>query len=218
MSALWSGGHPLAVFVSPSGERGSLNLLAELEPACKLGTMRCSVRPKGANEEEAVLAIVREAFTSPGRSGAAEVGIVARTWALGASPEGMDLVAVDGAAIVGHVLGAVGDLGGQPALAVAPLCVTSSRQGEGIGAALMNELLRGAEAAGWPLVLVLGNPRYYERFGFEPSGPLGIYYRPVGRSDPHFQVRQFRRVDPSLRGEFIYCWEAPLSKLEETTD
>ena len=50
--------------------------------------------------------------------------------------------------------------------AVAPLCVAPSRHGEGIGSSLMNDLIRRAEAAGWPLVLVLGDPRYYQRFGF----------------------------------------------------
>lgn len=134
---------------------------------------------------------------------------MARTGALGASPDGLDVVAIDGAAIVGHVLGAVGDLGGEPALAVAPLCVAPFRQGEGIGSALMDELIRRAEAAGGPLVLLLGNPHYYQRFGFKPSGPFGIYYRPVGEGNPHFQVRPLSRFDPTLKGEFTYCWEEP---------
>ena len=186
-----------------------LNSLAELETAYKPGVMGYSVRPTGAYDHGEVLAVVREAFTKPGGDGEVEAGIVARTWALGASPDGLDLVAIDGAAIVGHVLGAVGDLGGRPALAVAPLCVAPSRQGEGIGSALMDELIRRAEAAGWPLVLLLGNPHYYQRFGFKPSGPFGIYYRPVGEGNPHFQVRPLSRFDPSRKGEFTYCWEVP---------
>ena len=99
--------------------------------------MGYSVRPTGTKDHEAVLAVVREAFTKPGQDGEVEASIVARTWALSASPEGLDSVAIDGAVIVGHVLGAAGDLGGQSALAVAPLCVAPSRQLEGIGSALM---------------------------------------------------------------------------------
>ncbi len=75
----------------------------------------------------------------------------------------------------------------------------------------MKDLLGRADAAGWPMVLLLGNPAYYRRFGFEPSGPLGIYYLPVGKDDPHFQVRRLSRFDPTLRGEFIFCWEEPVS-------
>jgi predicted N-acetyltransferase YhbS len=169
--------------------------------------MGWSVRPRHATEEEAVLTVVREAFAGPERDGELEAGVVARTWAVGASPAGLDLVAVGGNAIVGHALGAIGQLGGRPALAVAPLCVAPTRQGEGIGSALMNDLLRRAEIAGWPLVLVLGSPGYYQRFGFEPSGPFGIVYPPVGKGDPHFQLRRLSGFDPSLQGEFTYCWE-----------
>jgi putative acetyltransferase len=181
--------------------------------------MSWSVKPRGADDKEAVLAVVREAFSRPGRDGEFEVGVVARTWDLGASPSGLDLVAVDGdrprAAVLGHVLGAVGDLGGTPALAIAPLCVARSHQGQGIGSGLMKEFLRRAESGGWPLVLVLGDPRYYQRFGFEPSGPFGICYRPVGERDPHFQVRRLPEFDPSLRGEFTYSWEAPIREAPE---
>ena len=186
-----------------------INSLAALETTYKPGVMGYSVRPTGTKDHEAVLAVVREAFTKPGQDGEVEASIVARTWALSASPEGLDLVAIDGAAIVGHVLGAAGDLGGQSALAVAPLCVAPSRQLEGIGSALMSELLNRADAAGWPLVLLLGNPDYYQRFGFKPSGPFGIFYRPVGEGDPHFQVCPLSRFNPALKGEFTFCWEVP---------
>ena len=165
------------------------------------------MRTTGADDKQAVLAVVRGAFSAEGRDGEPEVDIVARTWALAAGPEHLDLVAVDDGAIVAHVLGAVGDLAGTAGLAVAPLCVTPARQGEGIGSALMTELIARAQAAGWPMVLVLGDPRFYKRFGFEPAGALGIYYGPLGRNDPHFQVRRLARFDASLRGEFTYCWE-----------
>ena len=165
------------------------------------------MRTTGSDDKQAVLAVVRGAFSTKGRDGQGEVDVVERTWVLAASPEHLDLVAVDGGAVVAHALGAVGDLEGTAALAVAPLCVTPPRQGEGMGSALMTELIARAEAVGWPMVLVLGNPRFYRRFGFEPAGPLGMHYRPVGRDNPHFQVRRLARLDASLRGEFTYCWE-----------
>ena len=117
-------------------------------------------------------------------------------------------MAVDADAVIGHVLTARGDLGGHEAIAVAPLAVSPSHQGRGVGSALMNELLRRAEAAGQPLVALLGNPAYYGRFGFEPAGPLNIWYLPVGKGDPHFQIRRLSAFDPSYYGQFTYCWEA----------
>jgi putative acetyltransferase len=79
----------------------------------------------------------------------------------------------------------------------------------------MTELLSRADAAGYALVALLGNPRYYSRFGFEPSGPLNIFYLPAGVGDPHFQVRRLSAFDRSYSGEFTYCWEADDGVSEE---
>ncbi len=131
------------------------------------------------------------------------------SWASGLIPIGLELVAIDQDAVVGHVLASLGDLGGEKVPGVAPLAVSPSRQRNGIGSALMFELLRRAEAAGFPLIVLLGSPGYYRRFGFEPSGPLNITYPPVG-DNPAFQARRLSSYDRSLQGEFTYCWESVL--------
>ena len=107
------------------------------------------------------------------------------------------------------MLAADADLAGTTVPAVAPLCVAPERHREGIGTALMTELLDRAEAAGIPLVGLLGSPDYYGRFGFEPSGPLGVTYQPVGPDNPHFQVRRLSSYTDACRGDFTYCWETP---------
>jgi putative acetyltransferase len=71
----------------------------------------------------------------------------------------------------------------------------------------MVELLRLAEAEGWPAAVLLGAPSYYSRFGFEPSGPLGIVYPAVGADSPHFQLRRLAAYRASLRATFAYCRE-----------
>ena len=166
------------------------------------------VRTAVPGDRDGILEVVRDAFSDEDRDGHEELDIVESTWALHAPPHELELVAVEDGAVVGHVLAAWGDLGGREVVAVAPLAVMPARQGAGIGSALMVELLRRAEAAKAPLVAVLGDPAYYGRFGFEPAGPLGISYPPVGEGDPHFQVRRFGGYDPSYRGDFGYCWEA----------
>jgi putative acetyltransferase len=165
------------------------------------------VREAEQIDRDVILALVREAFTGDGRDGQEEVAIVEATWRLGASPDGLDLVADDGGQVVGHVLGARGDVAGRTLVAVAPLAVAPAWQGQGVGKALMSAVLERADAQGWPAVVLLGAPAYYGRFGFQPSGPLGISYPPVGPDNPHFQVRQLTNFDPSLGGEFVYCWE-----------
>jgi putative acetyltransferase len=166
-----------------------------------------TIRDVQDRDRDAILALVRTAFTDETRDGSEEVQVVLQTWERAAAADGLDLVALDGELITGHVLGGVGDLGGRPIVAVAPLAVEPGHQGSGVGTALMQELLRRAEQAGWPVVLVLGDPSYYGRFGFEPSGPLAITYPPVGPGDPHFMARRFAGYDDSLRGAFSYCWE-----------
>ena len=169
--------------------------------------MPWTIRDVQDRDRDTILALVRAAFTDVTRDGSEEVQIVLETWERNAVATGLDLVAHDGELIIGHVLGDVGDLGGHPIVAIAPLAVEPGHQGTGVGTALMQELLRRAEQAGWPVVFVLGDPRYYGRFGFEPSGPLDITYPPVGPGDPHFMARRFADYDDSLRGTFSYCWE-----------
>ena len=54
----------------------------------------------------------------------------------------------------------------------------------------MAEVLRRADEAACPLVVLLGDPGYYRRFGFEAAGPrCRCVYPPVGPDDPHFMVR-----------------------------
>ena len=145
-----------------------------------------TIRVADPMDRDAILTVVRQAFSRDGRDGQEEVDIVVNTWRLEATLAGLELVAVDGSSVIGHVLAARGDLGGREVVAVAPLAVSPSHQGHGVGNALMTELLRRAEVAGHPLVALLGNPAYYGRFGFEPSGPLNILYLPVGSGNPHF--------------------------------
>lgn len=170
--------------------------------------MSWTIRAAATNDRDAIVTVVRDAFSNGGRDGHEELKIVRDTWSLGAQADGLELVAIEDGEVLGHALGAHGDLGGRDVVAVAPLAVTPSRQRRGIGIALMTELVRRANAAGWPLVALLGSPAYYSRFGFEPSSPLGITYPPVGAGNPDFQVRKLSAYDPSFAGDFTYCWEA----------
>lgn len=155
---------------------------------------------------------MRDAFSREGRNGQEEVDIVVSTWRLQAALRELELVAVKETSVVGYVLGARGDLGGREVVAVAPLAVSTSHQRLGAGSALMRELLDRAEASGYPLVVLLGDPAYYGRFGFEPSAPFGISYLPVGEGNPHFQLRRLTNYDPSYHGRFNYCWEEKVDR------
>ena len=116
----------------------------------------------------------------------------------------LSLVAVDGEGVIGHVIATRARLDpfGTPALGLGPLGVRPEVQRRGVGTALVHALLAEAEACDEPLVVLLGSPGYYRRFGFVRSTDLGI--RPP---DPawgeHFQAR--RLAGPPLEGTFRYA-------------
>ena len=57
-------------------------------------------------------------------------------------------------------------VGGAPAALVGPVAVHPTRQGEGLGAALMADLAARAAAHGWTRLLLVGDAPYYGRFGY----------------------------------------------------
>jgi putative acetyltransferase len=65
-------------------------------------------------------------------------------------------------------------IGDEEGLALGPVAVAPERQREGLGTTVVREALRRATEARERLVLVLGDPAYYRRFGFVPAAPYGI--------------------------------------------
>jgi predicted N-acetyltransferase YhbS len=53
-----------------------------------------------------------------------------------------------------------------PALLMGPIAVHPTRQGEGLGGALIREALSAAADAGWSRAMLVGDAPYYGRFGF----------------------------------------------------
>jgi putative acetyltransferase len=102
----------------------------------------------------------------------------------------LSLVAVDGEAVVGHVIGTRGWVEplGIPALGIGPVGVHPNHQRRGVGTVLVHAVLAVAEAAGERLVALLGSPAYYRRFGFVPSTELGLA-PPDPAWGEHFQAR-----------------------------
>src|SRR5207244_3752255 len=88
----------------------------------------------------------------------------------------LSLVAEVDEQVIGHVMLSYVDIepGGHAVLQVGPLAVIPSYQRRGVGSALMTEAIRIADARDEPLLLLEGDPRYYERFGFARADAWGI--------------------------------------------
>ncbi len=52
---------------------------------------------------------------------------------------------------------------------LAPVSVTPERQKQGTGSKLIRESLEHARSDGWKAVFLVGEPEYYDRFGFRVS-------------------------------------------------
>ncbi|MCX4768382.1 MULTISPECIES: GNAT family N-acetyltransferase [unclassified Streptomyces] len=65
-------------------------------------------------------------------------------------------------------------VGGVPALALAPVATAPEHQRRGAGQAVVRAVLDAARLRAEPLVLVLGHPGYYPRFGFVPASRYAI--------------------------------------------
>ncbi|MDX1485599.1 MAG: N-acetyltransferase, partial [Alphaproteobacteria bacterium] len=84
------------------------------------------------------------------------------------------LVAAEDGEVVGHIL--LSDLwvetdtgGVVRTAALAPMAVAPDRQRRGIGSRLVDAGLQACRDAGIELVVVLGHPGYYPRFGFSAA-------------------------------------------------
>ena len=173
-------------------------------------TVTITIRPASAEDAPGILAVVADAFSYGGtRDPSEELTIVRDTWSAQKDRPLIELVGDENGTIVAHLQAAPGSLDGDPTpvAGVAPVCVGTQHQRSGIGSALMRALIDAATDQHWPLLVLLGDPAYYGRFGFGPAAPLGLSYAPVGAANPHFQARKLPGHAEALRGEFGYCWE-----------
>jgi len=90
----------------------------------------------------------------------------------------LSLVAVQGNKVVGHIAFSPvvieSDCSSLEAIALAPMSVLPAYQRQGIGGQLVRAALEECRNLGYEIVVVLGHPTYYPRFGFVPSKPKGI--------------------------------------------
>jgi putative acetyltransferase len=106
--------------------------------------------------------------------------------------------------VVGHVTASQATVATDPVVAVGPIGVLPDHQGAGIGGALMDALLAAADAGGVPLIVLLGAPEYYSRFGFRPADELGVI-PPEPQWGDGFQARPLTAYTASVRGRFQYA-------------
>ena len=178
--------------------------------------MRCEdepviVREQQADDYEAIRHIYAEAFwrphfrppQNPG-SVPPEVGLFEALWEAGDAIPEFSFTALTDGGVVGHVTASQATVGTDPVVAVGPIGVLPDHQGAGIGSALVDALLAAADAADVPLIVLLGAPQYYSRFGFRPAQELGVL-SPEPRWGEAFQARPLTAYSPAVAGRFQFA-------------
>ncbi|MEH2053970.1 GNAT family N-acetyltransferase [Nostoc sp.] len=118
----------------------------------------------------------------------------------------LSLVAEVENVVVGHILFSYIDLVGEETLQVlglAPLAVHPQFQRQGIGSALIKAGLEIAEAKGETIVIVLGHPEFYTRFGFQPSVVYEIE-SPFPVPEDVFMVKPLQSYHQKYKGKVVY--------------
>src|SRR5688572_9040769 len=136
------------------------------------------IRPERAGDIAAVRRVHLAAFPT-----AAEANLVDRLRANGKAA--VSLVAEAGGDIVGHILFSPVTLDPSAnvvALGLAPMAVVPGNEKHGVGRRLVQNGLAECHARGACMVVVLGDPPYYGRFGFERASRHGLR-NPFGVED-----------------------------------
>lgn len=127
------------------------------------------IRPETISDISAIRDVNKQAFD--GRD--VEAGLVEAIRQSESFMAELSLVAEEQGRVVGHILFSrihIGtDTNQVSALALAPMAVLPGYQKRGIGSALVRRGLEECKRLGHEIVIVLGHPSYYPRFGFSSS-------------------------------------------------
>lgn len=114
----------------------------------------------------------------------------------------ISLVAVSAERVLGHILfspvtitppsGATPP-GQAKGIGLAPVAVRPDVQSQGIGSQLIRNGLRCCAESGYDYCVVLGDPKYYQRFGFEKASQFGV-------QNEYGVDEEFMMIDFSKRG------------------
>lgn len=162
--------------------------------------MNALIRPETAADHNAIRHVNRLAF-----------GQDAEARLVDALREGgyvrVSLVAEQDGQVVGHVLFSdlpiITQAGTVPALALAPMAVLPEYQNQGLGSALVRRGLEVCKDQGHRIIVVVGHPHFYQRFGFS-SKLASVLTSPFGGGDSWMALELVPGALHGVTGRVVY--------------
>jgi putative acetyltransferase len=162
--------------------------------------MEIKIRNEETKDIEQVRAILRATFSTEAESKLVDA-LRTNSRAI------ISLVAVSNDQVLGHIL--FSPVSTTPpnqvqGIGLAPVAVRPNVQSHGIGSQLIREGLCLSKELGYDYCVVLGNPRYYRRFGFEKASSFGAQNE-YGVDDGFMVIQFSERI--TLHGMIRYAPE-----------
>tara|TARA_R110000744_G_scaffold125730_7_gene231593 strand:+ start:9839 stop:10357 length:519 start_codon:yes stop_codon:yes gene_type:complete len=161
------------------------------------------IRPCEPADHAGVDTLLRSAFPEPGE---ARLVVALRA----ADADTLELVAeldgrIAGVAMFSPAMAKLDDGREIPGLGLGPVAVLPDYQNRGIGAALIEAGLDFIRTLGPSYCIVLGDPDFYSRFGFEPAPALDLHWAddPEDKTGNAFQVQALNDAAHLPRGTRI---------------
>lgn len=101
-----------------------------------------------------------------------------------------------------------------------PVSVLPKYQKKGYGEKLINYTIEKAKELGFDAIVIMGNPNYYKKFGFESCSKYKIYYEEIDKKEetPFFMIKILNDNNiENLKGIYSApdCYKADEKELEE---
>ncbi len=132
------------------------------------------IRTEREEDYSQIYEVVKKAFEKAEHSDGNEQDLVEKLRKNKAYINSLSLVCEDNDKIIGYVMFTKNKIGKVTGLTLAPLAILPKYQHRRLGTLLVKSGLKIAKELGYEYVVVLGNPKYYNRFGFVTSKEFGI--------------------------------------------
>jgi predicted N-acetyltransferase YhbS len=169
--------------------------------------MDIKLRPEEEKDYSIVENLTREAFWNVYRPGCDEHLVLHNIRNENEFIKELDYVAIYNNEIIGNIVYAkskiIGTLKEYEVLTFGPVSVLPKYQKKGIGKILIEHTIKKAKEMGFKAIIIYGNQKYYEKFGFKNTKEYGITDMEGNYNDALMVLELFSNSLENITGKFF---------------